>query len=139
MKRHSQRVAHFSMNMKTIYIFGNILLDFDNTPIKLIPELQKEFPDINFVHQDPNENIHPENKKLFIIDTIEGIDEVKLLDDINKIELSPSCSMHDFDLGFNLKLLQKIGLLNSVLIFGVPMKPDKDTLGQLLNMIEKYV
>jgi len=125
------------MKKITIYIFGNILLDFDNTPIKLIPELEKKFPQFNFLYQDPNENLHPEDKKLFIIDTIEGIDRVRLLDDINKIETSASCSMHDFDLSFNLKLLQKIGSLDSVLIFGVPMKSSKDTLGQLVKLIEE--
>ncbi len=126
------------MSKKTIYIFGNILLDFDNTPIKLIPELQKKFPDIDFIYQDPNENLHPENKKLYIIDTIEGINEVKLLDNIDKIETSATCSMHDFDLAFNLKLLQKIGALESVLIFGVPMKSDNKTLEQLNGNIKRF-
>jgi Ni,Fe-hydrogenase maturation factor len=125
--------------MRTIYVFGNPILNFDNTPIKLVPELQKKFPDIKFVIQDPNENLHPENKELIIIDTALDIDKVKILDDIDKIQLSPQYSLHDFDLGFNLKLLKKIGKLEKVTIFCVP--PDikqKQALDELVSMISKF-
>lgn len=39
-----------------IYVFGNILVDIDSLPIKLIPLLQKEFPDIEFCELDPSED-----------------------------------------------------------------------------------
>lgn len=107
---------------KTIYIFGNELLDFDNTPIKLQPELEKLFPDYTFIVADPNENLKPTKKELLIIDTVEGIDKVMVFNDVSKIENTPKYSMHDFDLGFNLKLLHKIGDLEKVTIFGIPMK-----------------
>ncbi|OGH77935.1 MAG: hypothetical protein A2469_03145 [Candidatus Magasanikbacteria bacterium RIFOXYC2_FULL_40_16] len=122
----------------TIYIFGNPLLDFDNLPIQLQPELEKIFPDINFVAMDPNENLRPENKELIIIDTAVGIDHVTILDDIDKIELSPQYSLHDYDLGFNLKLLKKLGQLEKITIFCVP--PDinkKQALEELVNLIRK--
>lgn len=122
-----------------IYIFGNPLLDFDNLPLRLAPQLQKHFSDIDFVIMDPNENLHPKNKELMIIDTAVEINEIKVLDDIDKIELSPLYSMHDFDLGFNLKLLKKLGKLDKVTIFCVP--PDmneKQALEELVEMIEKY-
>lgn len=121
---------------KTIYIFGNHLLPFDNLPLQLVPELKKHFPKIHFEIKDPNENLKPENKELIIIDTVEGIDKVIIFNDIDKIENSPKYSMHDFDLGFNLKLLQKIGELEKVTIFGVPMKIKKQAaLEQLIDKI----
>lgn len=113
-------------NKKIIYIFGNALLDFDNTPIKLLPELEKTFPEIDFIIQDPNENLKPENSELIIIDTVVGPSDVVIIDDINKIEINSSCSMHDFDLGFNLKLLYKIGQLEKIKIYGVPMNMPAD-------------
>ena len=104
-----------------IYIFGNPLLDFDNLPIKLIPDLQKEFPQINFIIQDPNENLQPDSEGgLIIIDTVIGIDEIKIIHDINKIQQDHIYSMHDFDLGFNLKILKKIGKIKQICIIGVP-------------------
>ncbi len=123
---------------KTIHVFGNPLLDFDNLPIKLLPELKKEFPKFNFIHLDPNENIKPINKELIIIDTVINIDKVKIFDDIDSIELNNIYTAHDLDLGFNIKLLQKINKLDKIIIFGIPPKLKKDTaLKQLIKEIKK--
>ena len=125
------------MRKKTIYIFGNPLLTFDSLPIKLAPELEKEFPAINFVVQDPNENLKPVRGELYIIDTVVGIDKVEVIEDLDQIQLDKIYSAHDFDLGFNLKLLQKIGELKKVVIFGIPEKIDKrDAAKQLAELIK---
>lgn len=125
------------MKKQKIYVFGNPLLDFDNLPIKLVPKLRKLFPEIDFVVQDPNENLKPEKGEMYIIDTIMDSPEslvlspehgakslepkdVIVFEDLDKIHLDKIYSAHDFDLGFNLKLLQKIGWLKKVVIFGVP-------------------
>jgi len=122
---------------KTIHIFGNPLLDFDNLPIKLAPKLRELFPDINFIVVDPNENLKPTNGEMIIIDAIEGINKVTILDDLEKIQTARIYSLHDFDLAFNLKLLQKIGKLKKIKIIGVPMDGDeKKVLNQLTRIIE---
>jgi Ni,Fe-hydrogenase maturation factor len=114
-----------------------IIHNFDNLPLKLAPKLEKIFPEIDFVITDPSENIKPIDSELIIIDTVEGIGKVVLLDDLEKIKTSKIYSLHDFDLAFNLKLLQKIGKLKSVKIFGVPMNGDKEEiLGQLETLIK---
>ena len=123
----------------TIYLCGNPLLPFDSLPFKLKAKLEQAFPQINFVELDPNENLKPVNKELVIIDTIEGIDEVVLMDDIDKIQTAPLYSMHDFDLGFNLKLLRKIGALERIKIIGVPMEGNEQkTFEQLCRELKKY-
>lgn len=125
---------------KTIYIFGNPILDFDNLPIRLMPQLAKAFPQLDFILKDPNENLHPDRGELTIIDTVVGPPEVVVLDDIDKIESSPAYSLHDFDLGFNLKLLKKIGHLKKVTIFGVPSKMDQaEALEQLTVLIAQHL
>ncbi|MCX6766494.1 MAG: hypothetical protein NT170_01790 [Candidatus Moranbacteria bacterium] len=125
------------MKKKTIHIFGNPLLDFDNLPLKLAPKLRKIFPEIDFVVVDPNENLKPINKELIIIDTVDGIKKVTLLDDLEKLKTDKIFSLHDFDLAFNLKLLQKIGKLKRVKIFGVPMKGDeREILDELVKLIK---
>ena len=122
--------------MKTIFIFGNPLLEEDSLPIKLVPELRKKFPAINFIVADPNENLEPENGKLWIIDTVVGIKKVEIITDLDKIQLDKIYSSHDFDLGFNLKLLQKIGELKKVIILGVPANiTQKEALSQLVKKI----
>jgi len=126
-------------NNKTIYIFGNPLLDFDNMPIRMVPKLQKQFPDINFIIQDPNENINPSiNGELVIIDTVLGIGEVVVINDIEKLEINKIYSMRDFDLAFNLKLLKKIGKLEKITIFSVPPElSEQKALKQLKKLMEK--
>jgi Ni,Fe-hydrogenase maturation factor len=114
------------INMKTVYIFGNPLLDFDSMPVKLIPELQNALPQFNFIHQDPNDNLCPVDGELIIIDSVAEITEIKILTDISQIETSPRFSMHDLDLGFILKLMQKIGELKKVTIICVPMDIQAD-------------
>lgn len=123
--------------MKTIYIFGNELLDFDNLPLKILPNLQKKFPEINFKIQDPNENLKPINKEIHIIDTVQGIKEVKTISSLNQLNTNSSLySLHDLDLAFNLKLLKKLGLLKKVIIFAVPQNiSKKKALAQLCNKL----
>lgn len=123
-----------------IYIFGNPLLEYDNIPLKLHTALSNKFSNIDFIEIDPNENLHPIDGKLTIIDTIADIDEVTIIDnidDIDPIERNPNYSLHDLDLGFTLKLLKKIGLLKEILIFGVPQNIKKqDALEQLIILIQ---
>ncbi len=106
--------------IKKIYIFGNPLLDFDSLPIKMAPGLSRLFPALTFEIIDPNENLHPENQTLVVIDTVINATEPFLINDIEMLELSPRYSMHDLDLAFTLKLLKKIGSLKYVYIIGVP-------------------
>ncbi len=105
-----------------ILVFGNPLVEKDNLVLKLISKLREKFPDIEFKEFDPTENLEKEieNGKLFILDVAEEIKKVKIIKDIEKLEFIKSCSMHDFDLAYNLKLLKKIGKLKEVEIIIVP-------------------
>jgi len=142
MVQYKNIINTYYMNSKKqiIYIFGNPLLEYDNTPLKLQTALSNTFSDIDFIEIDPNENLHPTNGKLTIIDTIADIDDVIIIDnmdDIDSIERNPNYSLHDLDLGFTLKLLKKIGSLKEILIFGVPQNIKKqDALKQLINLIQ---
>jgi hypothetical protein len=128
-------------SQKIIYIFGNPLLDFDNLPIKMAPKLKKAFPKIDFIISDPNENLKPNaNGELFIIDTVEGLTDVRLFNNLKEFQSDKLYSMHDFDLGFNLKLFEKLGMLKKVKIIGVPMKniSEDDIFLKLRSMINLY-
>lgn len=125
---------------KKIYIFGNPLLPFDNLPLKLTPELKKQFPEIDFIIIDPNENLKSENKELIIIDTIVDIGKVTVFKDLNRIKTEKIYSAHDLDLAFNLKILEKIGELKKVTIFGIPQNIEKsEVLKQLTDSIKEYL
>lgn len=113
-------------NLFKIYVLGNPLLEEDSLPLKLLPSLRKEFSDIEFIEIDPTEEF-PEEEHLIIIDTIINTEKVVVLKDkdIDKIEQSAKCSLHDFDLGMQLKLMKKLGTLKEVTIIGVPPQIDE--------------
>jgi hypothetical protein len=125
------------MTKPIIYLCGNSLLPFDRLPLRLKPELIKALPQFEFIEIDPTENLHPINGNLTIIDTVLDIDQVMVFTDIDQIKNSPKYSMHDFDLGFNLKLLQKIGELKKVAIYGIPPTLSEEVaLSQLITLLK---
>jgi len=124
-----------------ILVFGNVLVEKDNLALKLLPKLRKDFPQIEFKHIDPTENLEAEieNKKLFILDVVEGIKKVTLIKDIDKLQTNKLYSMHDFDLAYNLKLLKKVGKLKEVEIIGVPMGMDEGEAIEEVSEISKEI
>jgi len=123
--------------MKKIYVFGNPLVKEDSLPLKLIDKLKKEFPSIEFSEFDTVEDLELV-EELNIIDTVKGIKKVELIEDIDKIITDKIYSMHDFDLGYNLKLLKKMKIIDKVKIFGVPMNiSEKEAFDQLCKVIKE--
>jgi len=123
-----------------LLVFGNPLVEKDNLALKLLPKLRKQFPQIEFKEFDPTENLEAEieNKKLFILDVVEGIENVMVINNLDKINIIKSCSMHDFDLAYNLKLLKKIGKLKEVEIIGVPMgMKEKEAMREVKKILKK--
>jgi len=124
--------------MKTIYVFGNLLVREDSLPLKLIDKLRKEFPSLQFKEFDTVEDL--ELEELNIIDTVKGIKKVELIEDVDKIITDKIYSMHDFDLGYNLKLLKKMKMIDKVRIFGVPTNMnEKEAFQQLKKIIAKVI
>ena len=102
-----------------IYVFGNPDLPADSLPLRMLPELQKQFPRLQFEIKDPNEEWDvPE--ELTIVDTVRGIESITVFDDLTKFAAAPRLTMHDFDALSNLLYLQKLGKLKKTRIIGVP-------------------
>jgi Ni,Fe-hydrogenase maturation factor len=121
--------------MKTIYVFGNPLVKEDSLPLKLINKLKKEFPSLQFKEFDTVEDLELD-EELNIIDTVKGISKVELIKDIDKIMTNKIYSLHDFDLGYNLKLFKKMKMIDKVRIFGIPSNmKEKEAFEQLKKLI----
>ncbi len=128
------------MGKMKILISGNLLVEEDNLAMKILPELKKRFPDIVFREFDPNENLEDLEGNITILDVAKGIDEVRLIKGLDKIEASEIYSLHDFDLGFNLKLLKKIGRLDKIRIIAIPYNiSEKQALNQVQLILRKLV
>ncbi|OGI15314.1 hypothetical protein A3K63_05310 [Candidatus Micrarchaeota archaeon RBG_16_49_10] len=121
-----------------ILVFGNPLVEEDSLPLRLLPRLRKKFTKIEFREFDSSEDLHKEGRDLVILDTVKGIKKAQVIEDIGSIILGKAYSLHDFDLGYNLKLLKKIGTIDSVKIIAVPASKDgEEVFTDLVNVIER--
>lgn len=121
-----------------IYVLGNPLLKEDSISLKLVPKLEKRFPQINFLEFDPLEELHSE--EVIFMDVVEGIKNVEIINDLKILETRKIYSTHDFDLAFLLKLLRKLNIIKKAIIIGIPKNiKERDALKQLENKIEKLL
>lgn len=122
---------------KNVYICGNPLVDYDSMPFRILEALKNTLPDIHFSDFDPTENF-PDDNPLFIIDTVAGISDVRVIEDVDGFEDAPHFSLHDADLAFHLKLMKKTGKLPQVKIFGVPPAGDEEViLSEVVRQLKK--
>lgn len=106
---------------RVVLVFGNPDLESDSLPLRITPPLRKLFPKFQFELIDPNEEF-PFPREILMIDTIVGIADVKLFEDINEFLDAPRVSVHDFDALASLKLQQKLGKVQKIRVIGVPAK-----------------
>ncbi len=119
-----------------ILVFGNPAIDEDILAIKLVEELR--IPGVEFfIMTDPSELVSWKESKLVIMDVAEGIDDVMVIDDLEKLKTIKSTTAHDVDLAFFLKLLKCTGRLEDVRIIALPKKGRKEEILQKLKGIIK--
>ena len=114
-----------------VYVFGNEHVAGDNRAIEVAGELQNEVKGVSFIFVGPNEDVPFANEpRVFILDTVQGIQDVALVegDQIDTLVLSPRGSVHDFDLTFQLRYLKKLGKLGGVTVIGIPQEGEVDHL-----------
>ena len=124
-----------------VYVFGNIDVPEDNQAIIAAKNLKNKNPEINFIFISPNEDVpFVGEPKVIILDAVQGIDQVELIagSDLEKLLISPRGSVHDFDLGFQLKYLKKLGKIGEVFIIGLPMQGEIDYL-RIQSILRKLV
>ena len=117
---------------------GNPDLPQDSLPLRLRPQLVKEFPRINFVIQDPLEE-WPVKDRLIIIDTVEGLNEVRVFTSLDDFGATPLVTMHDFDLKNELSLRAKLWKLPPFVIIGLPPQLSAaEAIRQLKPVLSQY-
>lgn len=121
--------------MMKILVFGNPNVKKDSLPLRLIPELKKMFPKIEFKEFDAIQDISKEGKRIVILDSVNRIKNPRIIK-IQEIKKTKPCSLHDFDIGFNLLLLKKLNLIKDATIIGVPMHmSEKEAIKRLKPII----
>lgn len=103
----------------TVFVFGNPDLKEDALPFRLLPQLRRQFPNIRFEVRDPNEEWDVPTE-FIAIDTVVGLTQVRVFDDLDAFANAPRLTLHDYDIGTHLKLLRKLGKLKTIEIIGLP-------------------
>lgn len=108
-----------------ILVFGNPYLKEDNLAVKIGEQINlKGFKIVNC--SKPDDLLNHDINKSIILDVAKGIDQITLFDDIDSLEFSVIFSLHDFDLGYFLKLLKETGKLEKANIIGIPVGYDEE-------------
>jgi Ni,Fe-hydrogenase maturation factor len=105
--------------LKKIFVFGNPLLEKDSLALKVAERLEGEIKGIEFVPVQSLEEVG-DIKALWILDVAKGIERVRLIEDLDRLQAAQPVSGHDFDLAMELKVLKKVGKIGKVKIIAVP-------------------
>ena len=122
-----------------VYLFGNEDHPQDNAAFEVISQIMEDesipheekriYNSIGFVVVKPNQDLpFDKGEDVILMDTVKGLPKVTLLteEDFLKIKLPPRTSVHDFDLGFQLKYLKRLGKIGEVKIIGLPLEGNID-------------
>lgn len=111
-----------------LYVFGNPDHNEDKSALSLAHKL-KDIDNLHIIFIEPNQDLpFTGENHVYILDVIQGIDKITFITekDIDSILLSPRNTVHDFDLGFQLKYLKKLGKLKKITIIGLPYGKEAD-------------
>ena len=128
-----------------VYVFGNQDYKEDSTAFDIAEIIKMEpwYEDlgINFIYIKPNQDLpFVGEQRVVILDVVKGISEVKLIteDDLKRMKLHDSSSVHDYDLGFQIEYLKKLKKLGDVYIIGIPFEGDVDY-SSIQSIVKKLV
>jgi len=133
--------------MTKIYCFGNPDLEEDKIALELADELNddteltlKGFEFVKATNADFYLNEYFEKKEIIIIDAVKGIENIKMINNLDELKTTSTTTMHDFDLGKTLKLLKELDKVKDVTIIGLPYgrelkKFDKESIKMLLQSL----
>lgn len=102
-----------------IFVFGNPMMKDDTLAVRVAESIKNNFPEIEFIHLDPNEEIN--GNEVFILDVAKGIKKISIINDLDKLEIGKKVSLHDYDVAFSLKLMKKVGMIKKVNIIAIPI------------------
>jgi len=105
---------------KNVYVFGNEHLEFDSFARKVAGMLSSKINTIDA--HSPDILLDSKEKELLILDVVKNIKKPMVISDISKIKTNPMTSLHDFDVGFFLKLMNGMGINKKIKIIGIPQK-----------------
>jgi hypothetical protein len=84
----------------------------------VLPELRRRFPSIGFKKTAASEDLEEEGRRLVVVDTVKGIDQVTLIDDLEAV--NPGRIAGGSGMLLALRILLKLKSVDSVKVIAVP-------------------
>lgn len=112
-----------------VYVFGNKDVSEDSVAFKVADTLKGKIAGIEFIIVSPNEDLpFVDEKNIVLFDGVEGLRKVTVIDEqsLDKLVAIRSTTVHDYDLGFQLKYLKKLGKIEKITIIGLPQTGEVD-------------
>jgi Ni,Fe-hydrogenase maturation factor len=119
-----------------ILCFGSKLVENDDTAFNVCELLKNDFEGVEFILCDDPSEILEHYDGAIILDVVKGIDHVQFIDD-DLLKDRDLYTLHDFDLGFFIKLVRSIGGPKTK-ILGLPYgKPAQSLLGDVKRILNE--
>jgi Ni,Fe-hydrogenase maturation factor len=119
-----------------ILCFGSKLVENDDTAFNVCELLKNDFEGVEFILCDDPSEILEHYDGAIILDVVKGIDHVQFIDD-DLLKDRNLYTLHDFDLGFFIKLVRSIGGPKTK-ILGLPYgKPAQNLLGDVKRILNE--
>ncbi|MFC1722541.1 hypothetical protein ACFL0V_00210 [Nanoarchaeota archaeon] len=112
--------------MKYVLCFGNPHIKEDSLALDIADYFHNHpLPDIEFIKCiAPDEVMSYIDKDFWILDIVSNITEPTLITDIDNLSNQPAISLHDFDLGFFLRMMKEMHKIENIKIIGIPSTAD---------------
>ena len=124
---------------KRILVFGNEYIAGDSLAVAVGRLIKAGRRDIEIIECRNPDEVYEfySGEGCYILDVAKDIDRVITVHDIDKIIAPRLSTLHDFDLGFFLKLLKSLKKIEKVTIICLPMKADiKQSAQETLRIID---
>ena len=120
--------------MIRLLVFGNELIEEDSLGVLVGRKIKDS--NIKVIEcKNPDDVVEFYDEKSYILDVAKGIDKVVLLNDIDKLIAPELNSLHDFDLGFFLKLLKGVKEIDKINIIAIPINGNIDDISEKVMKI----
>ena len=108
----------------TVLVFGSEIVKEDSLALKVADILKEDkslLRSIKVVKYSRLDDIlERKNERIVILDVAKGIEDVALLNDFHTIRKKDISTIHDFNLGYYLKLMEAIGEVKNIKIIAIP-------------------
>lgn len=117
-----------------ILVFGNKFLECDSMALKIAEILKNESVEFQ-ICEDISQILETNEEEMTLMDVVYSIEEPMIIEDIKKLKVNQSLSLHDFDLAYFLKLLEEIGQIKKIRIIGIPQKGNPEEIAEKVRKL----